>query len=461
LSSLDIQTPEAYLPLLEPARYLGAHGGRGSAKSHFFAELLIERCITKKTDWVCLREVQKTLDQSVKKLLEAKIEKFRVGHLFTVQQAKIIPPFGGIIIFQGMQDHTAESIKSLEDFDGAWFEEAQTMSAKSLELLRPTIRKPGSQMWFGWNPDKPTDPIDQFLRGDNPPPNAIVVEVNYSDNPWFPGELETERLYDLSVSPERHAHVWGGAYSQDGDSTVIPAAWVQAAFDAHLKLDFEPSGAGKAALDVADQGMDKNAFCARKGVLLTHLTEWTGKGADIFDTVAKAFMLCDQIGLKGFDYDADGLGAGCRGDARVLNESRDRFSKIEATPFRGSGEVLHPEQQMVKGRHNKDFFGNRKAQAWWELRLRFQETFRAVVQGHSVDIDQIISIPSTHPQKAKIAQELSQPTFSINGAGKVIIDKAPEGSRSPNLADGIMMCFSQGQPMMRINPDVLKRLQRQ
>jgi len=109
---LDIQTPRAFVPLLSPARYKGVHGGRGSGKSHFFAEMLIDRCMSEKIDAVCIREVQRTLDESVKKLLEEKIQKLGVGHLFNVQHNRIMTPFGGRIIFVGMQDQNAENIKS-------------------------------------------------------------------------------------------------------------------------------------------------------------------------------------------------------------------------------------------------------------------------------------------------------------------------------------------------------------
>ncbi|MGC9239872.1 MAG: PBSX family phage terminase large subunit [Acidithiobacillus sp.] len=215
---LDIQTPRIFLPLLEPARYKGVYGGRGSGKSHFFAELLIERCIAEKIDAVCLREVQRTLDESVKKLLEDKIQSLGVGHLFTVQHNRILTPHDGRIIFVGMQDQNAQNIKSLEGFDIAWFEEAQTMSARSLELLRPTIRKPGSELWFSWNPDNEGDAIDQFLRGPSRPPESIVIEANWRDNPWFPEELEAERRLDYEVFPGRYRHIWEGDYGIDGDT---------------------------------------------------------------------------------------------------------------------------------------------------------------------------------------------------------------------------------------------------
>ncbi|MEB2632065.1 phage terminase large subunit, partial [Peribacillus frigoritolerans] len=144
------------------------------------------------------------LDQSVKKLLESKIEKLNAGDYFDVQDAKIKSKLGGLIIFQGMQNHTAESIKSLEGFDVAWVEEAQTLSQKSLDMLRPTIRKPGSELWFSWNPRFETDPVDVLLRGDNPPPGSVVVEANFTDNPWFPDVLQAEMEYDRSRDLDKY-----------------------------------------------------------------------------------------------------------------------------------------------------------------------------------------------------------------------------------------------------------------
>jgi len=219
---LEIPTPRVFKPLLKPnLRYLGAHGGRGSGKSHFFAELAVERAATEKFHLVCVREVQKTLDQSVKKLIEIKIEELGVGHLFEVQQNKIIGKTGSLIIFQGMQDHTADSIKSLEGFDAAWIEEAQSLSQRSLDLLRPTIRKPNSQIWASWNPAQNTDPIDTLLRGDKPPPDSAVIEVNYRDNPHFPDVLRREMEYDRSRDPDKFAHVWEGKYLQRSDTKVF------------------------------------------------------------------------------------------------------------------------------------------------------------------------------------------------------------------------------------------------
>ena len=221
LSTLRVEVPRPFKPLLAPARYKGSWGGRGSGKSHFFAERAIVRSVTERTDIVCVREIQKSLDQSVKKLLEFKIASMGQAHRFTITERHIESDLGGIIIFQGMQSHTATSIQSLEGYDVAWVEEAQALSQRSLDLLRPTIRKPGSELWFSWNPSLETDPVDALLRGDNPPPGAVVVRVGYKDNPWLPDVLQAEADYDQKRDPDKFAWVWGGEYQRHSEARVF------------------------------------------------------------------------------------------------------------------------------------------------------------------------------------------------------------------------------------------------
>jgi phage terminase large subunit len=171
---------------------------------------------------VCLREVQRTLKFSAKRLLEGKIRSMGVESHFDILDSEIRNKRGrGIIIFQGMQNHNADSIKSLEDFDIAWFEEAQRASQTSLDMLRPTLRKPGSELWFTWNPDQSTDPIDVLLRGPELPPRAIVVEANFTDNPWFPEESREEMEYDRRVDPDKYAHIWLGKYRMHSEARVF------------------------------------------------------------------------------------------------------------------------------------------------------------------------------------------------------------------------------------------------
>ena len=221
MSILRVEIARAFLPLETPARYLGAYGGRGSAKSHYFGGKWLRRSVAERFDCVCLREVQRSLEFSVKKLLEQKIESHNAGAYFEVQDRRILAKTGGTTIFEGLQNHTADSIKSLEDIDAAWTEEAHGLSQRSLDILRPTIRKPKSQLWFSWNPDLSTDPVDALLRGENPPPDAIVTRANYRDNPWLPQVLKDELEYDQRRDPDKFAHVWLGEYRRNSEARVF------------------------------------------------------------------------------------------------------------------------------------------------------------------------------------------------------------------------------------------------
>lgn len=206
-----------------PSRFKGIHGGRGKGGSHFFADSLIEECVTEPgTRAVCIREVQRTLAQSSKHLLEKKIQQHGLGEQFECLHDRIKAPGDGLIIFTGMQDHTAESVKSLEGCRIAWTDEAQTMSARSLSLLRPTIRVEKSELWFSWNPRRKSDAVDEFLRGQKPH-NAIVVAASWRDNPWFPAVLEEERQLELQLYPDRYEHIWEGGYAKAFEGAYFAA----------------------------------------------------------------------------------------------------------------------------------------------------------------------------------------------------------------------------------------------
>jgi phage terminase large subunit len=261
LSVLQIKTAEVFEPLLAPARYKGAYGGRGSGKSHFFGELLVEECLAEKgTLAVCIREVQKTLAQSSKRLIESKIREMNVGSDFRVFNDKIETPGDGIIIFQGMQDHTAESIKSLEGFRIADVEEAQTLTARSLTLLRPTIRAPGSQIWFRWNPRRKSDAVDEFLRVKKPA-GSIVVKANWRDNSFWSAELEAERKLDLELYPDRYDHIWEGDYAKAFEGAYFAKVLAQAKAQGRIcRVSADPLLPLYAFVDIGGSGALADAF---------------------------------------------------------------------------------------------------------------------------------------------------------------------------------------------------------
>jgi len=225
-SALRVEVPRKLKPLLFPKRYKGAYGGRGGAKSHFFAEQVLVRCYRQTTRAVCIREVQDSIRDSVRQLLIDKIQKLGLGSFFQTFESEIRGANGSLIIFKGMQSYNAETIKSLEAYDIAWVEEAQTLSQRSLDLLRPTIRREGSELWFSWNPRYKTDPVDKFFRK-NPPAEAISVMLNWRDNPWFPDVLRKDMMNDFAEDESKAHHIWDGAYgSSEG---AILSRWVNEA----------------------------------------------------------------------------------------------------------------------------------------------------------------------------------------------------------------------------------------
>ncbi len=207
--ALDIQIPSKMLPFLTPMRHKVARGGRGGGKSHTVAKLLIAKMIDAPIRWLCTREIQKSIKDSVHKLLADQIRAMNVGYHFDVQATTIKAYNGGEFLFAGLQDHAVDSIKSSEGCDGAWIEEAHRVSQRSAEVLVPTIRAPGSELWWTYNPDATDDYVHKRFVIDTDP-NALVVEINWRDNPWFPPELELERRQLLAINRDLYDHVWEG-----------------------------------------------------------------------------------------------------------------------------------------------------------------------------------------------------------------------------------------------------------
>jgi phage terminase large subunit len=216
-----INTAKVFEPLLAPRRFKGAYGGRGSGKSHFFAELLIDNSLDSHIRAVCGREVQNSIKDSSKQLIEDKIRKLGVSSLFTITDTEIRGPNDSLFVFKGLLGHTVSSIKSLEGFNRLWIEESQTVSQKSLDLAIPTFRASGSEIWCSWNPISPDDPVDKFFRENLYDSNVISVKANYNNNPWLPIELEQDMERDKRRDPEKYAHVWLGEYRSMSEAQVF------------------------------------------------------------------------------------------------------------------------------------------------------------------------------------------------------------------------------------------------
>lgn len=205
------QFPSKLKPLFQSARYKVFHGGRGSGKSWGVARALLILARQKKLRILCTREVQKSIKDSVHALLSDQIAALGFGKDFQVLETEIrCTVTGSVFLFGGLQQHTVESIKSFEGCDIVWVEEAQSVSGKSWDVLIPTIRKPGSEIWITLNPQLESDETYQRFIA-IPPPGAVVIEMNYTDNPWFPEVLEAERIHaQKTMKREKYAHIWEG-----------------------------------------------------------------------------------------------------------------------------------------------------------------------------------------------------------------------------------------------------------
>ena len=283
-------------------------------------------------------------------------------------------------------------------------------------------------------------PANQFAE-DRHSGRVPVFTFHWRDDPrksqeWY--EAEKARLPAIIVAQEIDIN-----YTASSDGVLIPQEWVQAA----IGFEVVP-GQQLAGVDVADSGMDKNALAHRNGNELSYCEDWSGNASDIFATSEKAVLLCDTRGVQELMYDADGLGVGMRGDLRIINDRRQ--SKIKNGEFRGSGAVIDPDKYVIepniktgnKGRTNKEFFENFKAQSYWALRVRFENTFKYKQGNTVIDPATCISINPDIPGLHQLCQELSQPVYKVSSKGKIIIDKAPGASKSPNKADSVMIAFS-------------------
>ena len=331
---MDVETPRAFLPLLKPSRFRVAAGGRGSGKSHFFASLLIEQCLLRPgLRVVCVREVQKSLEESVKRLLEDKIEAHGVANRFEVLNTEIRGPGGGAIIFQGMADHTAESVKSLENFGLAWVEEAQSLSARSLELLRPTIRAPGSEIWFSLNPRSASDPVYDLFFGLNPPPNSTIIRANYDANPFFSPELEAERDYDQRHKPARYGHIWLG----DLEPVAIGAIWDRLMLHRNRRQDMPEMSRILVSVDPAvsnEAGSDEHGIVVvgigadGRGYLLA---DYSTRGSPM-QWAGRAVAALDEFGADAIVIERNQGGDMC---AQTLRTVRPHLRIIEVVATRG------------------------------------------------------------------------------------------------------------------------------
>ena len=282
----------------------------------------------------------------------------------------------------------------------------------------------------------------------NAEPKKTRTSVFIADWRDHPGK--TQQWYDdrrAKAENEGLLHVFAQEVDRDYAAAVqgvlIPAKYVKAAIDAHVKLGFKAEGKTIAALDVADEGGDKNALTIRKGVVLNYAEDW-GEG-DVGVTAGRAVTKCRELGALSLQYDSISVGSGVKAETNRMKRAGTLPKGLEIVPWCAGAGVQNPGGRIIKGDRdsptNKDFFANLKAQGGWSLRTRFVKTYDAVVNGKEYDPDELISLSSDLPKLHQLVLELSQPTYTENDAGKVVINKTPKGSKSPNLYDSVVMDY--------------------
>jgi len=348
MRELKIETPAVFLPLLEPKRIKGARGGRGSAKSYFFADTLLEAMVLDQDkNAACMREVQKSIAKSSKKLLEDRIKYYGLQDYFLVQKTEILCRRGnGGIIFQGLQDHTADSIKSLEGFDICWVEEAQTITEFSLDLLIPTFRKDGSEIWLSWNPRLRSDAVENLFKTRE---NSILVHANYTDNPFCPEIIKEEAEEMLQKDKEKYDHIYMGGFVNNISDRLFTYTDIDRAMNRHA----DRSGAVVLGVDVARFGSDSSVHCVREGLQVhpfdmrekqstVQTTNWTSykynkvkaDGA-IIDTIGIGAGVFDQMNSQGF-YCIDGnFGFMADNNDQYINKRAECYFRLSEAIERG------------------------------------------------------------------------------------------------------------------------------
>lgn len=296
----------------------------------------------------------------------------------------------------------------------------------------------------------------QFAKG-----VTRVFVADWRDHP------EKDELWhqtrEVKARSEGLLHVFRQEVDRDPRSAlvgiIIPPEYVKAAIDAHIRLNFGDAGLWSAALDVADEGGDLNALTKRKGVVLRYADDW-GEG-DVGESARRAIQECSGHAPINLQYDCIGVGAGVKSEANRLKQEKLMPNGVQLVPWNAGATVLDPETHIIPGDAkspmNKDFYGNLKAQGWWALRIRFEKTYKALYEGAKYDPSELISLDSKLPKLRQIERELSQPVKKPDGRLRIHIDKKPEGARSPNIADSIMMNYFPMRGPMIISDETLAR----
>lgn len=402
----NLQIPEKLLPMLKPKRFKIVYGGRGGAKSNSFALILLALVAGRALKVLCLREFMNSIEDSVYSLLVGEVLRLNLPG-FKILRRSIIHENGGGIAFKGMA-RSPHSVKSAHGYDIAWFEEAQTCSQESLDLLIPTIREAGSELWFSLNPISAEDPISaRFLvpwldrleqTAFHEDADHLVIKINFYDNPWFPEVLEqTRRIDEAMMSPSKYTHVWLGGFADELDNALIQVEWFDACVNAHQVLGFEAVGQRIATHDPSDLGADAKGYLFRHGSVVKRIEE--KRNANVNDGCDWAMQLATQDRADVYSWDCDGLGAALNRQTATYFKESD----VRVLQYKGSQKVELPKafyqpvpgSGVLEGKTNEQTFKNKRAQCYTQLRDRMLRTYDAITNQRYHDPALMLSFDTT------------------------------------------------------------------
>lgn len=433
----------------EPIRIRVLYGGRSSSKSWDAAGFAIFLAQAFTVKFLCARQFQNKIEESVYTLLVATIDRYGLRGQFRILDNKIIHRrTGSEFIFYGLWRHINE-IRSLEGVDVCWLEEGHALTAEQWRVLEPTLRKEGSQFWLIFNPMLSTDFVwRRFVL--NPPPGTIKRMINYTENRFLSDTILRVIEATKAEDEEEYAHVYLGVPKDDDEGSVIKRSWIMASIDAHLALGIEPTGKSQLGFDVADSGTDKNALVHAHGSLATWADQWKAGEDELLKSATRAWTAAVERDAQ-LVYDSIGVGAGVGAKVNELNGPEGNVIHIG---FNAGGGVSRPDELYARShpkKTNRDMFANAKAQQWWIAADRFRNTFSAVKKGDEIPGDQLIFLSSEMDHLQLLIDELCTPKRDFDNAGKVKVESKKDLAKknrlggaqpSPNLADAFVMAFA-------------------
>jgi phage terminase large subunit len=425
-------------------------GGRVSSKTWDCAGFAIFLASNYTVKFLCMRQFQNKIKESVYAVLKVQIERFGLQDEFEVLATEIRHRItGSSFHFYGIHRDIAE-IKGFEGADIGWMEEGEGLTKEQWSHIEPTLRKEGAECWILYNPRLVSDFVEKFTH--DPKNDIIVRQINYDENPFL-SETALRKINRMKEQDyEEYEHVYLGIPRKDDDNVVIKRSHIDAAIDAHIKLNIDISGKKRSGFDVADGGKDLCSHIYVHGITAIWGEHWKAKEDELLESCKRVYS--KALGLESHvSYDSIGVGAGSGAKFKELNDERRENGepgKITYSKFIAGAKVVNPDKYYVDTDEekitNKDFFENLKAQSWWIVAERFRNTYNAVTKGHKFEEHELISISSDMPNLANLTTELSTPRRKFSKAGKVMVeskeDLAKRDIPSPNDADAFIMCYA-------------------